>query len=52
MDSTEILDCIDKIYFWLLKDKHFVCLEALSRPVNNPIHIFIIIPNIILNHVF
>ena len=30
---------------------HFVWLDALTMPVNNPINIFLINPNIILYHV-
>ena len=39
------------IHFWLLNDTHFVWLDALTMPVNNPLYIFLIDPNSILYHV-
>ena len=35
------------IHFWLLKEKHFVLLDPLTRPVKNPINIFIISSKIV-----
>ena len=35
-------------HFWLLKDTHFVWLEALTMLVNNPISVFLRNLNIIL----
>ena len=32
-------------------DTHFVWLDSLTRPVNNPINIFLINPNIVLHYV-
>ena len=50
MDSSVILDCIHQgcklikvdwiSNFWLLKNTHFVWLEALTRLVNNTINVF------------
>ena len=40
------------VHFWLPKDKNFVLLGALTRPVNNPINACIIKSNINLYHVF
>ena len=40
------------IHFWLLDDSHFVWLDVISMPINNPINIFLINPNIILYYVF
>ena len=39
-------------HFWLVKDTHFVWLDPFTRPVNNPINIFLINPNIKLYPVF
>ena len=39
------------IHFWLLKEKHFVLLDPLTRPVKNPINIFIISSKIVFYHV-
>ena len=35
------------IHFWLIHDIHFVWLDALIMPVNNPINIFLINSNIV-----
>ena len=35
---------------WLVKNIHFLWLKALTRPVNNPMAILLIKPNIILYH--
>ena len=34
------------IYLWLLNDTHYVLLDPLTRPVNNPITSSLINPNI------
>ena len=59
MDNGEILGCnrydVNQvgwaIHFWFLKENHFVRLDPLTRPVNNPINIFLINPRIILYYV-
>ena len=38
-------------HFWLLNEIHFVWLDPLTRPVNNPINILLINTNVILYHV-
>ena len=40
------------IHFWLLNDTHFVWLNGLTIPVNNPINIFLINPNIVLYYIY
>ena len=37
--------------FRLIDETHFVRLVPLTRPINNPMHFFLINPNIILHHV-
>ena len=39
------------MHYWLLNEMHFVWLGSLTRPINNPINIFLINPNIILYHI-
>ena len=40
------------IHFWVLIDTHFVWLDGLTIPVNNPINIFLINPNIVLYYIY
>ena len=40
------------IHFWLLNGTHFVWLDGLTIPVNNPINIFLINPNIVLYYIY
>ena len=60
MDSNGIFGCINECQlrqvgwikdFWLLNEMYFVSLDLLTRPVKNPISLFLIKPKIILYHV-
>ena len=55
MDGSEILDCSLGcklirvgwiVHFWIFNKTHFVWLDPLFRPVNDPISIFLIKPNL------
>ena len=39
------------LHFWLIKDMHFVWLEALTILVNDTVNIVLIISNIVLYYV-
>ena len=54
MDSSGILHFICQVESYISNclTKHFVRLDPITRPVNNPINIFLINPNIFLSYVF
>ena len=56
MDGNEILDyklikVVSIIHIWLLKNTHFLWLDALTMPLNNPINNLLINTYIILYYV-
>ena len=49
---TKLIRVVWIIHFWLLKDMHFVGLEALTMLINNLINVFQMNLNIILDYAF